>query len=157
MPDLESELINALPWLSRAAFRFCRDEVEASDLCGDTVCKILTYAGHYDPTQPFKPWALSIMANTYRTAYNRARLVDFCLLQDYDGEASDHTDNRVIVSDIRRAIRNGMKRSRTIRAVLLYAMGYDLREIADMESIPVGTVKSRMRDGRRLLKAMLID
>ncbi len=148
---LEDLVLDNLPWLRNAAFRFCRDEVEAADLFSETVCSILSRPGNFDPSRPFKPWALSVMCNIWKVAYNRAQLVSFFPLWECDREACERTDSRAKVSELRRAIRRCMGKSRTMRAVIMYAMGYSYQEIADIEQIPIGTVRSRIKSGRDLL------
>ena len=65
--------------------------------------------------------------------------------------AEDKTDQGVAVKSIITLI-NQYARSKNIECVMLYAEGYSYSEIADMLNINIGTVKSRISNGRRFLR-----
>lgn len=144
-------------WIRKTAARFFRDRCDAEDLAGETICKLLTNGERFDRAREFKPWAYAIMANTFRTLYNRRRCVLFTGY-DHENEAygsPEATDQLAAVSCLLSVISECGRRSLCIECVLLYAEGYNYAEIARLSGIPIGTVRSRISSGRRMLRAAL--
>ena len=93
------------------------------------------------------------MENTYITQYNRRKCVLFTGLDGYDScGGGDRTDQLASVSRILSVIRECGRKSKCIECVLLYAKGYSYDEISCMLNIPIGTVKSRISSGRKILR-----
>lgn len=143
-------------WIRKKASAFYSDKEDADDLAGETIYKCLNDSHRFDYSKNFKPWAYTIMLNTYKVQYNRRKCV---LFSGYDeiGNAMSSlcTDQYAVVRTMLSVIRDCMRRSRCIECVLLYAKGYDYTEIAERLHIPVGTVKSRIAAGRRMLRSAL--
>lgn len=152
-----AELVVAhIDWIKKTSRRFCDDSFDADDLAGETIFKCLNNAVKFDKTKSFKPWVLTIMANTFKTQYNRRKCV---LFTSYDNPmfypSAICSDQLVSVRLILSIIRNVGRRSCCVECVLLYAKGYSYEEIADIVGIPLGTVKSRVASGRKLLRHAL--
>lgn len=154
--DIDTLVVKHAGWIRETARRFYSDEFDADDLASETIYKILSQGEKYNPNRSFKPWALTIMENTYKTQYNRRRCVLFTGYVDYDSyRNSDSADQRATVSRILSIIRECGRKSRNIESVLLYAKGFSYDEIADIVGIPVGTVKSRVAAGRKMIRETL--
>lgn len=154
--NIEELVIKHAAWIRKKARRYYSDEYEADDLASETIYKCLSQGKRFDSERSFKPWALTIMENTYITQYNRRRCVMFTGLDDYDPYSeSESADQRASVQRILSVIRECARKSCCIDCVLLYAKGYSYDEIADIEGIPVGTVKSRVAAGRKMLRDAL--
>lgn len=152
--DIDALVVKHAEWIRKCARRFYSDRFDADDLASETIYKILSHGDKYNPQRSFKPWALTIMENTYKTLYNRRRCVMFtgyCESYLY----AESADQRATVSRILSIIRECGRRSRNIESVLLYAKGYSYDEIADIVGVPVGTVKSRIASGRKMLHETL--
>lgn len=152
----EELVVSHAGWIRSRAGRYCPDEFDADDLAGETIYKCLSNARRFDCERSFKPWALTIMENTYKTQYNRRRCV---LFTGYDGQdpapAYDRADQLASVHRIISIIRECSRMSCCIGCVMLYAKGYSYDEIGDMVGIPTGTVKSRVASGRKMLRNAL--
>lgn len=143
-------------WLKAQAWRYCTDRNDADDLAADTIYKILSRGRSFDPRRAFKPWALSIMANTFITQYNRKKCVIFTsYASEVDYLGSERTDSQASVRLVLDIIARCRRRSNAIEAVMLYARGYIYAEIAEMLGIQEGTVKSRVSNGRKMLMKAL--
>lgn len=153
--NVDIEVVRMREWIYSRALRYCHGE-DAKDLAEETICKILSSRERYDESKPFKPWCEIIMRNTYITQYNRYSLVSY---SDYEsaGEsascshASDFVDMHTVLSVIRRCA----SRSNSIECVIYYAKGYSYDEIASRLNIPVGTVRSRISNGREMIRREL--
>lgn len=154
--DVESLVVEHAAWIRRRARRYYADGFDADDLASETICKCLSHAGSFKSGMSFKPWAAVIMENTYITQYNRRRCVLFTGYDEYDPfESAEYADQRASVNRILSIIRECNRKSCCIECVLLYAKGYDYNDIARMVGIPVGTVKSRVAAGRKMLREAL--
>lgn len=96
------------------------------------------------------------MENTYITLYNRRRCVLFTSITEYEEcHGGVRADQRAAINHILSVMRACARKSNNIECVMLYAKGYTYEEIADMVGIPVGTVRSRIANGRLALKQTL--
>ena len=154
--DIEDIVVRHAGWIRQKARRYYTNEADADDLASETIYKCLSQGQRFDCRMSFKPWALTIMENTFITQYNRNRCVQFTGYEnDMAYISDDRTDGRISVKRILSIIRDCGRKSCCINCVLLYAKGYSYDEISDIEGIPIGTVKSRVAAGRRLLRNAL--
>ena len=154
--DIGQLIVANLSWLRRIAHRYYDDDFDADDLAGETIEKLLANQRRYDKRKSFRPWALTIMHNTYITQYNRRKCVPFTPIDDYSFVSSYHADQKAALSHICSTIRMCARRSVAIECVILYAKGYSYDEISKMLDIPKGTVMSRISNGRNLLRGELL-
>lgn len=154
--DVEDLVVRHAEWIRQKAHRYYSDEADADNLASETIYKCLSNARRFNHGMNFKPWALAIMANTYITQYNRRKCVLFTGYGDYDPYSDEEfADQRASVKSILSTIRKCARKSQCVECVLLYAKGYSYDEIALKAGIPVGTVKSRVSAGRKLLAKAL--
>lgn len=153
---MERHIVANLDWLYASARQYCRNRYDADDLASDTIEKLLRHKEHYDPCRDFRPWAAMVMRNTFITQLNRHRCLPLLPLDDCQPTPSAYcADNRVgwslAVSQVKRCAR----RSVAVECVVMYAKGYSYCEIAEQLGIPIGTVMSRVSNGRKLLRRAL--
>lgn len=154
--NIENLVIDNITWLRRKAQLFCPNEFDAEDLASETIEKILRSRDRFDARNDFRPWALTVMRNTFITQYNRRKCVQFTSMDDYYSYASPSTaDQDMAISLILSTIRESARKSIAIECVILYAKGYNYDEISKMLCIPKGTVMSRISNGRKMLRAAL--
>ena len=143
-------------WMLSQAQRLCRNKMDAEDLTGDAVLKILCNPDRYDCGRPFRPWASVIILNTYITKHNHDSLIMFTDIDSCLQIGSEcDTLSRIGTSDILSAIRRCRKRTSTVDCALMYASGYSYEEIASCYKIPSGTVRSRISYARKLIRKEL--
>ena len=151
--NIEEIVVQHAGWIRMKARRYYKDKNDADDLASETIYKCLSQGKRFDSAKSFKPWALTIMENTYITHYNRRRCVLFTGLDDYDTfRESDRADQRAAIDRIMSVVDECSRKSCCIECVMLYADGYTHAEIAERLGIPVGTVKSRISAGRKMLR-----
>jgi RNA polymerase sigma-70 factor (ECF subfamily) len=177
-PDLfESEMNPHLDALYRNALRLTGNANDADDLLQDTYLRAYRFFYQYQPGTNAKAWLFRIMNTVFLNEYRRkARqgetvsydgLEDFYLynrlVEDLSGNGRPDTENpekvvleRLDIETIQRAIQALPIEFRdTVAMATLEEMSY--QEIADALSIPVGTVRSRLSRGRKLLQKSLWD
>lgn len=139
-----------LSWIRGIARTFCRNRMDAEDLVGDTILKVLLNADRFDVGQSFRLWVLVIMRNTYRQKLRHTGIVETfekipeCSLGADPGTDFSSCDSIAMIEEY-------AKSHVCVRSALLYAKGYSYREIADMQGVSVNIVKSRILHGRRLV------
>lgn len=151
--NIEELVVKHASWIRRKARQFYTDKNEADDLASETIYNCLKNAHRYNPNLSFKPWVVAIMSNIYITWYNRRRCVLFTGLDNHDTfRESDRADQRAAIDRIMSVVEECSRKSCCIECVMLYADGYSIKEIAERLGIPVGTVKSRISAGRKMLR-----
>lgn len=150
--DFEQELSKIYPWILKVAKRFCWSVQDAEDLAGDTVYKLLVNRDKFDCSKPLQPLCLVVMRNTYIIKYNRNSLIHFTGINTVEENVvSNCTSHSILFDDLIFTIQRCAQKSRCIDSVMYYAKGYSYDEISEILHIPVGTVRSRISSGRKLI------
>lgn len=155
--EFDKILSETYPWMLRVAKKYCSCVQDAEDLAGETVCKLLVNRDRFDHSKDIKPWCLAIMQNTFITMYNRSSLVRFVGYSFLDTNVYSPycTSSLTILNDIKSAIQRCADKSCSVDSVMYYVEGYSYNEISDIQKIPVGTVRSRISFGRKILEKEL--
>jgi RNA polymerase sigma-70 factor (ECF subfamily) len=172
----EAEALALVDSLYRTALRLTHNPADAEDLVQDTYLKAFRAADRFEPGTNLRAWLFTILHNTAR---NRARdhARDAVVV---DSDAAEYAADRV-GGPARQAAGSGpggddTPESRLVRETLapdlqaaldalpdVFRQAVWLRdveefsygEIAEMLSVPAGTVMSRISRGRRLLYEQL--
>lgn len=154
--NFEKELSELYPWMLRMAKKYYGSPEDAEDLVGETVCKMLLSRDKFDCDRPMKPWCLAVMQNTYITSYNRNSLIQFTSYEIITERWSPlNASSTAMFMDVLSAINYCMRNSCCMECVIYYAKGYSYDEISLLLNIPVGTVRSRISNGRKMLYRVL--
>jgi RNA polymerase sigma-70 factor (ECF subfamily) len=138
------------------------DPTAAEDVGQETFARAWRHAGAYDPRRgPVSTWLLTIARNLAIDALRlrRADPVDPVSMIALQGPARDKgPEERALDSVDTARLRAAMRTlpSDQRRALLLAAFqGKTAREISDLESVPLGTAKTRIRSAMLKLRAAL--
>lgn len=156
MEKLDDLVAENCRWILRQALRYCRNRMDAEDLAGDAIVRILSSRELYDDKKPFRPWCSVVILNTYITRYNHDNIVRFIpsdKISDIVAAPEDASSGAYVAEILDAIIKCNC--SSSIGCVVLYAKGYSYEEIASELCIPVGTVRSRISYGRNKLRRML--
>src|SRR6266540_3450365 len=165
-PAFEAEALAALDSLYRAALRLTRVPADAEDLVQDTYLKAFRAADRFQPGTNLRAWLYTILHNTARNrARDRARAAITYDSDTVDRAADAPPDMAVgrfvetpetallratLDPDLQVAIDalpDAFRQAVWLRDVEEFSYA----EIAEMLSVPVGTVMSRISRGRHLL------
>ena len=163
----------ALPLMDQVlttALYLTRDRDEAEDLVQETFLRAFRFWGHFKPGTNCRAWLLTIAHNLFRNRYREKQKsrgdVEFDEnLHDPQAQSpGDRQDanpetlvfDQVLDQEVEDALRS--LPPDYLEAVLLV----DLQELtyeeaAEAMSCPVGTVRSRLSRGRRILHEALVD
>lgn len=156
MMKIEQLVVENMSWLRHKAQLYYENRYDAEDLAGETIEKILKSKDRFDSRKDFRPWALTVMHNTFITQYNRRKCVAFTGLEkEYSYASAYLADQEAAIRNILSAIRKCARKSVAVECVILYAKGYSYEEISRLLGIPKGTVMSRISNGRKMLRDFL--
>lgn len=177
--EFEDIFLPLLDNLYNIALRMTRNVTDAEDLVQEAYLKAFRFFHRFERGTNARAWILTILTNTFRTRYRKKKqepdMVDFqaienfCLADELVKEitASDKSEARgaeavtemlkeYVSDDVINALENVPEQFRL--AVLLSDVeGFSYQEIAEILNISVGTVKSRIFRGRKILQKQLWD
>lgn len=151
---------------SRSVFgivlRVLRDRAQAEEVSQEVFLEVWRTSARYDPLQGSpSAWVNTI---AHRRAVDRVRSVERSVARDQRHAQSHFQSSAPDVSDIvvardegsrvRRALAKLPEAQRTALA-LAYFDGRTQREVAELLDVPLGTVKTRMRDALKKLRTHL--
>ncbi len=143
--------------LYRIAYSWCRNAAVADDVVQDTMIKALHHQRQLRDLQALDAWLFSILANCYRDHFRRHREaedIDDLELPTHDTPETEHSQNQVIAM-VRTAIATLPEGQRQV-VTLVDLEGFSYAEVAQILSIPTGTVMSRLCRGRKTLQQLLL-
>jgi len=142
-------------------YRFClflaRDPNTAGDLFQDTWVKAMKKIRSYDPQRDFRKWLFTIAANLQKDRWRWVKRWTKLLqgFQHVQGPAPEEIAQGKQDKELLYRCLNSLPEKQRIPIVLHYIEGHKLEEIAELLKIPVGTVKSRLHNGKKRLKEMM--
>ncbi|MEP5937227.1 MAG: RNA polymerase sigma factor [Erythrobacter sp.] len=141
------------PRLLRTARRYAGDGALAEQLAQDCWVAIWRGIGSLRDPSRFAPWVFSIMRKKGAGQISGAIRDREMIRNDAELPAAppDHHDDRLAINQAFA----GLPSDQRLAAHLFFVEGLTLPEIAAVQSIPIGTAKSRLFHARRKLKAAL--
>jgi RNA polymerase sigma-70 factor (ECF subfamily) len=154
MPLFDS-LYNFARWLAR-------DQSEAEDLVQEVFAKALRGFPSFVPGTDFRAWIFRILRNTFLTSQTGLRAKPTMSLDQEEGDTFAVTwetpESLALASATREALQAALERlPLAYREVILLCDVEEMKykEIAEVLSIPIGTVMSRIARARKLLRQSL--
>jgi len=143
--------------LYRIAYAWSRNKALADDLVQETMIKALRHQSQLRDSAALEAWLFSILANCYRDYFRRQRPMDDVdeLELMHDSTPESETCENEIVRKVRNAITRLPEGQRQV-VTLVDLEGFSYVEVAQILSIPSGTVMSRLCRGRQALKELLL-
>jgi len=164
----ELEALPHIEALYNFAVRMTFDPAEAEDLVQETYLKAYRFFDKFERGTNCKAWLFRIMKNSYINRYRRIQkrpqTVDFNAVEEFvqslavergrAGDAGDALFDNILDDEVTIAIERLPGDFRTV-IILCDIEGFTYEEIAEFADCPVGTVRSRLHRGRRLLREAL--
>jgi RNA polymerase sigma-70 factor, ECF subfamily len=170
----------AVPYLQEiyaSAMRMTRNKEAAEDLASEVYTRAWKSFAQFQPGTNLRAWLYKILTNTYINHYRHKQREPMMMELDRpdDDESSTGGDlydrivntrehptenpehvlsNRFLDRDLKSAIDHLPEEFRMV-VVLADIQNFSYQDIADMLNIPIGTVRSRLWRGRRLLQQNL--
>jgi RNA polymerase sigma-70 factor (ECF subfamily) len=169
--EFEAEALPHMEALLRTALRMTKNEGDADDLVQEALVKAYRFWDKFEAGSNCRAWLFKIMTNIFINEYrSKARSPVAVNLDDIDdsflyGQLASATpgDNpekklfaKVFDDDVKKAMENLPDDFRMVVA-LSFLEGFSYQEIAEIADLQLGTVKSRLHRGRKLLQKELWD
>lgn len=163
----EQEALVHLDALYRVALRLTGNAADAEDLVQETMLRAYRSWERYTLGTNAKGWLLTILRhlfiNEYRRKSRHPETVDvdtiepFALFQEVQEEDPQGAFfDKIVDDEVLRAV-DQLPEAFREAVTLSDVEGLSYEEVAKVLDVPVGTVKSRLYRGRRLLQAKLYD
>jgi len=168
--EFEQEAIPHMDILYNYALRMTGNADDARDLLQETFLKAYRFWDKYEKGTNVRAWLFRIMKNTYINLYRKAvkepDTVDYNDIQNFyniirenSADANDLQEKlfgHLLDDDVTKALESLPEEFRTV-VILCDIEGLTYEEIAEFVECPVGTVRSRLHRGRKLLHAKLFE
>ncbi|MCS7082122.1 MAG: sigma-70 family RNA polymerase sigma factor [Bacteroidota bacterium] len=167
----EAEMLPYMRALYGFALRLCGNREDAADLVQETYLKAYRFFDRYETGTNAKAWLFRILKNSFINRYRRRvrepDRVDLEEIQEYYYSLRDETlsestdlaellDRQLLDDEVTAALQSLPVDFRTV-VILCDLEGFTYEEIADLLEIPIGTVRSRLHRGRKLLRLRLLE
>lgn len=149
-------LVTVRPEVLRLCTRMLPNREDAEEACQDTLLAVARGIPRFEGRSAFRTWLYRLAANRSRSAYRRSghpRTESVDVLSDVPDarRTSVVASTRLDLLDALAHLRPELAEAVTLRDVL--GLGY--REIAVLQQVPEGTVKSRIHQARLQLRKRL--
>jgi len=166
----EDEVVPLLPQLYSAALRLTRNPADAEDVLQETLLRAYRGYGGFKAGTNLRAWLYRILTNTFINRYRQqsrqpvevelGELEDLYLyrrLGEQSGaarSAEEEALERFVDEDVKAAV-EALPENYRIPVLLADVEGFSYKEIAEIMSVPIGTVMSRLHRGRKALEKAL--
>ena len=144
--------------LFRIAYAWSHDQQTSYDLVQETMARALQHREKITDSRALEIWLCKVLANCWRDLFRRQK--DCISIDEAVLEARSQPDHELerarIVSKVQIAISKLTLDQRQV-ITLVALQGYAYEEVAEILTIPVGTVMSRVCRARQNLKELLHD
>jgi RNA polymerase sigma-70 factor, ECF subfamily len=162
----EREAMIHLDALMRTARRMAKTDADAEDLVQETMLKAYRFFDKFEEGTNCKAWLFKIMTNIFINNYrSQSKAPQSMAVEDVDdsflygqlakfpGSSDPEKEffSKIFEDDVRTAIGNLPDDFRVV-VVLSFLEGFAYQEIADITGLQIGTIKSRLHRGRKLLQ-----
>ncbi len=168
--EFEVEAIPHMQFLYNFAYRMTGNEEDAKDLIQETYLKAFRFWDQYQPGTNIRAWLFKIMKNSYINKYRKATKepgkVDYDEVQNFyetvrdesfeTSDLQEHIFENIFEDEIIEALGKLPEEFRTV-VILADIEGQSYEEIAKFLDIPIGTVRSRLHRGRKMLRKELYE
>jgi RNA polymerase sigma-70 factor (ECF subfamily) len=168
--EFEAEALPHMDLLYNFALRTTGNADDARDLLQETFMKAYRFWSKYEKGTNIRAWLFRIMKNSYINRYRKETRepdkVDYGDIENfYDSIRASVTDTNdlqekfyggLLGDEVTKALQNLPEEFRTV-VILCDIEGLTYEEIAEFLECPIGTVRSRLHRGRKLLQVELFE
>ena len=168
--EFEAEAIPHRDILYNFALRTTGNKDDALDLLQETFMKAFRFWDKYEKGTNIRAWLFRIMKNSYINRYRKETrepgMVDYDDVENfYDSIRDESTDSNdlqkrmysnMLSDEVTEALQSLPEDFRTV-VILCDIEGLTYEEIAEFLNCPIGTVRSRLHRGRKILEEKLYN
>ena len=168
--DFEKEALPHINLLHNYAYKMCGNQLDADDLVQETYLRAFRFFHKFEKGTNCKAWLFRIMKNLFINKYRKNQKepgkVDYGEIENFfDSIKSDKVDSsdlqqklfsNLLDDDLVNALNSLQDDFKTV-VILCDLEGLSYEEIAEFVQCPIGTVRSRLHRGRKLLQQKLLE
>jgi RNA polymerase sigma-70 factor (ECF subfamily) len=168
--EFETEAIPHMDLLYSFALRTTGNSDDAKDLLQETYLKAFRFWDKYEKGTNIRAWLFRIMRNSYINRYRKETrepsTVDYEDIENFYNsireQSTDPNDlekkifGNLLGDEVSKALEKLPEDFRTV-VILCDIEGLTYEEIAEFVECPIGTVRSRLHRGRKMLQELLYD
>jgi RNA polymerase sigma-70 factor (ECF subfamily) len=168
--EFEAEAAPQTDILYNFALRTTGNPDDARDLLQETFLKAYRFWDKYEKGTNIRAWLFRIMKNSYINRYRKETrepgMVDYGDVENfYDSIRAESTDTNdlqekifgnILGDEVTEALQALPEDFRTV-VILADIEGLSYEEIAEFLNCPIGTIRSRLHRGRKILQTQLFD
>jgi RNA polymerase sigma-70 factor (ECF subfamily) len=164
--SFEREALVHLDAMYRVALRLTGNPADAEDLVQDATLRAYRSWDRFTLGTNAKGWLLTILRNLFINEYRRRRrqpetvdldtIEPFTVFEKVQEDPQGAFFDRIVDDEVLRAV-DALPEVFREAVMLSDVEGLSYEEIAKVLDVPVGTVKSRLYRGRRMLQAKLYE
>ncbi len=168
--EFQSEALPHMDFLYNYALRMTYNAADAEDLVQETFLKAFRFWDSYEKGTNIRAWLFRIMKNAYINRYRKEKkepeTVEYQEVENFynnvRGSAAESSDlqeavfSNLLEDEVSRAIVELPDDFRTV-VILCDIEELTYEEVAAFVDCPVGTIRSRLHRGRKLLRAGLLE
>jgi RNA polymerase sigma-70 factor, ECF subfamily len=168
--EFEAEALPHMDVLYNFALRTTGNQDDARDLLQETYLKAYRFWDKYEKGTNIRAWLFRIMKNSYINRYRKETKepdkVDYEDIENFynsiRAESTSPNDlqqqlyGNLLGDEVTKALQSLPDDFRTV-VILCDIEGLTYEEIAEFVECPIGTVRSRLHRGRKLLQAKLFE
>lgn len=139
--------------LYRMSWSYLKNNEDVEDVFHNTIIKVVENINKLQNEQAFEGWFVSILLNECRQILRDRRKVqpsDYIELHDEACSTEDRAESVDLIDGLK-SIDEEYKEL----IILKYYSGYSQKEIAEILNMPLGTVKTKLFRGLKMLRSML--
>lgn len=168
--DFDAEAMPHMNLLHNYAYKMTGNQLDADDLLQETYLRAFRFFDKFERGTNCKAWLFRIMKNLFINKYRKNQKepgkVDYDEIENFfdniRSEKIDSTDlqekvfSNLLDDDLTNALNSLQDDFKTV-VILCDLEGLSYEEIADFVQCPIGTVRSRLHRGRKMLQQKLYD
>jgi RNA polymerase sigma-70 factor (ECF subfamily) len=168
--DFDEEAMPHMNILHGYALKITGNQLDADDLVQETFLRAFRFFDKFEKGTNCKAWLFRVMKNLFINKYRKNQRepgkVDYDEIENYfdtiRSEKLDSTDlqekvfSNLLDDDVTKALNSLQDDFKTV-VILCDLEGLSYEEIAEFIQCPIGTVRSRLHRGRKMLQQKLYD
>ncbi|MDZ4712375.1 MAG: sigma-70 family RNA polymerase sigma factor [bacterium] len=168
--DFDAEAMPHMNLLRNYAYKITGNQLDADDLLQETFLRAFRFFDKFEKGTNCKAWLFRIMKNLFINKYRKNQKepgkVDYGEIENFfdniRSEKIDSTDlqqkvfSNLLDDDMTSALNSLQDDFKTV-VILCDLEGLSYEEIADFVQCPIGTVRSRLHRGRKMLQQKLYN
>ncbi len=168
--DFDAEAMPHMNLLHNYAYKITGNQLDADDLLQETFLRAFRFFDKFEKGTNCKAWLFRIMKNLFINKYRKNQKepgkVDYGEIENFfDNIRSDKIDStdlqekvfsNLMDDEMTNALNSLQDDFKTV-VILCDLEGLSYEEIADFVQCPIGTVRSRLHRGRKMLQQKLYD